>query len=133
MEIKEYTDYNEKEIARLYTAVGWAAYTNDLSTLRKGFENSLLVLAAFENDELIGMVRVVGDGFTIVFIQDILVLPACQRKGVGTALLREILDRYSHVRQIELAADRTPQAIAFYKSNGFREFSELGCCGFMRC
>ena len=133
MEIREYTEYNEKEIARLYTEVGWTAYTDNLSTLRRGFENSLLVLAAFENDELMGIIRVVGDGFTIVFVQDILVFPNQQRKGVGSLLLQAILDRYKNVRQIELATDNTPQTIAFYKSMGFSEFSELGCCGFMRC
>ena len=133
MEIREYTEYNEKEIVRLYTEVGWTAYTDNLSILRRGFENSLLVLAAFENNELIGIIRVVGDGFTIVFVQDILVFPNQQRKGVGSLLLQAILDRYKNVRQIELATDNTPQTNAFYKSMGFSEFSEHGCCGFMRC
>lgn len=133
MEIKEYTEYNEKEIVRLYTEVGWTAYTDNLPILRRGFENSLLVLGAFENNELIGIIRVVGDGFTIVFVQDILIFPNQQRKGVGSALLQAILDRYKNVRQIELATDNNPQTIAFYKSMGFSKFSELGCCGFMRC
>lgn len=133
MEIREYAEYNETEIARLYTEVGWTAYTDNLSILRKGFENSLLVLGAFENNELTGIIRVVGDGFTIVFVQDILVLPDHQRKGVGTALMQTILDRYKDVRQIELATDNTPQTAAFYKAMGFCEFSELGCRGFMRC
>ncbi|MCI8566500.1 MAG: GNAT family N-acetyltransferase [Lachnospiraceae bacterium] len=133
MEIREYTEYNEKEIVRLYTEVGWTAYTDNLSTLRRGFENSLLVLGAFEKNELLGIIRVVGDGFTIVFVQDILVFPSQQRKGVGTALLQEIVDRYKNVRQIELTTDNTPQSIAFYKSMGFGEFSELGCRGFMKC
>lgn len=133
MEIREYIEYNEKEILRLYTEVGWITYTDNSPILRKGFENSLLVLAAFENNELIGIIRVVGDGFTIVFVQDILVFPNQQRKGVGTALLQAILNRYKNVRQIELATDNSPQTITFYKSMGFSEFSELGCCGFMRC
>ena len=46
--------------------------------------------------------------------------------------VREALDRYRHVRQIELATDDTPKTVAFYKALGFRPFSELGCCGFMR-
>ena len=81
MEIREYTEYNEKEIVRLYTEVGWTAYTDNLSILRKGFENSLLVLGAYENNELAGIIRVVGDGFTIVFVQDILVFPGQQIWG----------------------------------------------------
>ncbi len=132
MEIKTYTNYNENEILNLYSSVGWTAYTDHPEVLKKGFENSLSVLAAYEDDRLIGLIRAVGDGYTIVFIQDILVLPEYQRRGVGTALLQAILDNYKDVRQIELATDNTPKTIAFYKSMGLHEFSEYGCCGFMK-
>ena len=132
MIICEYMQYIEQEILPLYASVGWTAYTDHPEQLRKGFENSMLTLAAYEDDQLLGIIRTVGDGHTIVFVQDILVFPEHQRKGVGSALLQAILDRYSHVRQIELATDNTPKTIAFYKSMGFREMSEIGCCGFMR-
>ena len=132
MEIREYTEYKENEIVRLYSEVGWTAYTNDLKALKQGFTNSLLVLAAYENNELLGIIRVVGDGYTIVFIQDILVFPEKQRQGVGRALLKAVIDRYAHVRQIELTTDNTPKTVSFYRSMGFAEFSEIGCCGFMK-
>ena len=133
MEIREYKEYKEKEIVRLYASVGWTAYTDDIEALREGYKNSLLVLGAFENEELLGIIRIVGDGYTIIFVQDILVLPEKQRQGIGTALMKEVLDRYSDVRQIELATDDTPQTIEFYKSLGFSAFADIGCCGFMRC
>ena len=133
MEIREYGNYKEEEIRQLYTEVGWTAYTESMPALEQGFKNSLLVLAAYENDELLGIIRVVGDGFTIVFIQDILVFPRHQRKGVGTALLKAVLDRYPDVRQIELTTDNTPKTVAFYKSLGFSALSEIGCCGCMKC
>ena len=68
-----------------------------------------------------------------VFVQDILVFSKKQRQGVGTALLKAVLKKYSNVRQIELATDNLPKNVNFYKSLGFSEFSEAGCCGFMRC
>ena len=132
MEIKEYKTYKEDEIRALYAAVGWTAYTEDLPALERGFQNSLLVLAAYEDDVLIGLIRVVGDGATVVFVQDLLIAPQKQRQGVGTALLKAVLDRYSDVRQLLLATDNTPKTVAFYKSLGFSDLSELGCCGFMR-
>lgn len=132
MTITEYTTYREEEILPLYADAGWTAYTDDPAALREGFAHSLLVLAAYEGGELLGIIRAVGDGHTIVFIQDILVFARHQRKGVGTALLRAVLNRYRHVRQIELATDNTPRTVAFYRSMGFSELSELGCCGFMR-
>ena len=94
MEIREYTEYSRDEIQRLYSQVGWTAYTEDLKALEQGFKNSLLVLASFENDELLGIIRVVGDGFTVILVQDILVFPQYQRQGIGTALLKAVLDRY---------------------------------------
>ena len=43
MEIREYKTYNESEILRLYTSVGWTAYTDQPEVLRKGFEGSMPV------------------------------------------------------------------------------------------
>jgi ribosomal protein S18 acetylase RimI-like enzyme len=132
MNIREYNDYKAEEILSLYNDAGWKAYTEDPETLRKGYENSLLVLAAYVGDELQGIIRVVGDGHTIIFIQDILVFKRFQRQGIGTALLEAVLERYRDVRQIELVTDNTEKTIAFYRSVGFRPLSEFGCCGFMR-
>ena len=132
MEIREYREFNADEILSLYTQVGWTAYTNDMVSLEQGYKNSLLVLAAYESNELLGIIRAVGDGFTVILVQDILVYPQKQRQGIGTALLKAVLDRYSNVRQIQLTTDNTPKTTAFYRSLGFKDFSEIGCCGFMR-
>lgn len=132
MEIREYKTYQEDEIRNLYASVCWMAYTDDMEALKNGFANSLLTLAAYNGEKLMGLIRTVGDGHTIVFIQDVLVDPEYQRKGIGSALIQAVLERFHHVRQIELATDNTPKTIAFYKSLGFREMSEVGCRGFMK-
>lgn len=133
MEIRAYTKFQLDEILPLYTQVGWTAYTEDMPALERGFQHSLLVLAAYENDALLGLIRVVGDGATVILIQDILVYPEKQRQGIGTALLKAVLDRYPDVRQIQLTTDDTPKTVAFYQSLGFVELSALGCRGFMLC
>lgn len=132
MEIRAYTVYNEAEILPLYAQVGWTAYTQDPSALEQGFRHSLLVLAAYEQDALLGLIRVVGDGATVVLVQDLLVYPDKQRQGIGTALLKAVLERYSAVRQIQLVTDDTPKTIAFYRSLGFSDLASLGCRGFMK-
>lgn len=132
MKIKEYTEFQKDEIWQLYTQVGWTAYTENMTVLERGYKNSLLVLAAYENEELLGIVRVVGDGATIILVQDILVYPQKQRQGIGTSLLKAVLERYADVRQIQLVTDNTPKTVAFYQSLGFVELEKLGCCGFMR-
>ena len=132
VKLQPYTEYNEAEILALYSSVGWTAYTAEPEKLRLGFENSLFTLGAYEKGELVGLIRAVGDGQTIVFIQDILVFPEHQRRGIGSLLLNAVLERYAHVRQIELATDNTEKTAAFYKNLGFAPMAELGCCGFMR-
>ena len=132
MKIKEYTEFKKDEIWQLYTQVGWTAYTENMTALEQGYKNSLLVLAAYENEELLGIVRVVGDGATIILVQDILVYPQKQRQGIGTSLLKAVLERYADVRQIQLVTDNTPKTVAFYQSLGFVELEKLSCCGFMR-
>lgn len=132
MKIKEYTEFKKDEIWQLYTQVGWTTYTENMTALERGYKNSLLVLAAYENEELLSIVRVVGDGATIILVQDILVYPQKQRQGIGTSLLKAVLERYADVRQIQLVTDNTPKTVAFYQSLGFVELEKLGCCGFMR-
>lgn len=64
----------------LYASVGWAGYTRHPEMLEKALEHSLLVLAAFDGDRLVGLLRAVGDGHSIVFIQDILVQPISDKE-----------------------------------------------------
>lgn len=132
MIIKPYTQYSEAEILPLYESVGWVFYCKHPEVLRKAYANSLCTLAAYEDEKLVGLIRSVGDGHTILFIQDLLVYPEYQRRGIGTALVNALLERYPHVYQIELATDNTEKTVAFYKSFGFRNLSDIGCCGFMK-
>ncbi len=132
MEVKEIKEYNETQILSLYGSVGWTAYTDTPEALRQGFANSLLTLGAYENNTLLGLIRVVGDGYTGILIQDILLYPQFQRQGIGTKLIQAVLEKYAHVRQIQLVTDDTEKTKAFYHSVGFAAFSEIGCCGFMK-
>ncbi len=133
MEIREYTQFHADEIFDLYTQAGWTAYTTNMQALEQGYKHSLLVLGAYESGKLCGIIRVVGDGSTVIFIQDILVAPEWQRQGIGTTLMNAVLEQYSCVRQIQLTTDNTAKTAAFYRSLAFSELSEIGCCGFMRC
>ena len=80
--------------------MGWTAYTENMTALERGYKNSLLVLAAYENEELLGIVRVVGDGATIILVQDILVYPQKQRQGIGTSLLKAVLLSLIHISSV---------------------------------
>lgn len=109
-----------RKIERLYHDAGWSAYTDDLSTLKESLSQSLDVVTAWDGDELIGLIRTVGDGLTIIYIQDILVLKAYQRKGIGGLLMGEVLEKYKNVRQKVLLTEEAENVRHFYEKYGFQ-------------
>lgn len=130
--IQEYKNYNEREILDLYLSVGWTNYTNNPEMLRNAYAHSLKVYAAFINDKLAGIIRIVGDGYSVIFIQDILIFPEYQHKGIGTALLQYVLDEYKHVYQKHLLTENSERTIQFYKALGFMMDTEIECRAFSK-
>lgn len=130
--IKEYKNFEHEEILNLYNDVGWCSYTSKPKMLEHAFEHSLKILGAYDEEKLVGIIRAVGDGYSILFIQDILVLTEYQHRGIGKKLLQTMLDLYPDVYQTELATDCTEKTISFYKSCGLLPYSEIGCEGFMK-
>ena len=113
----------------LYASVGWSNYTNRPQQLEKAFHQSLFVIAAYDEDKLVGLIRAVGDGLTIVFIQDLLVYPHYQRQGIGRSLLQKTLERFKDVYQIQLATEQSVKNLAFYRELGFRRHEAFDCTG----
>lgn len=132
MEIKKYENFRLEEIINLYQSVGWTNYLERFDILEEAYANSLCVLGAYDDDRLIGIIRAVGDGQTIVFVQDIIVLPEHQRKGIGTKLLKAVVDKYKYVYQMELLTDNTEKTKAFYRSVGFTASDDIGCVAFIK-
>ena len=128
--LKEYAVYKEAEILGLYTSLGWTNYTDNPEMLRNAYLNSLKIYGAYVDDKLIGVIRVVGDGYSVIFIQDLLVHPEFQRKGVGTLLLKKVLCEYDSVYQKHLITEDNEKTTLFYKSLGFVDNSEIGCKAF---
>ena len=121
-----------EEVLPLYEAVGWTNYTQKPEILEAAYKNSLHIIGAF-NDErkLVGILRAVGDGASILFIQDILVYPEYQHQGIGTKLLQMTLEKYKNVYQIQLATDDSTKTVSFYESNGFTSLTSLNCVSFI--
>ena len=126
-EIREYIDYNEDEILPIYKSVGWRNYTNSPQMLRDAYAHSLKIYGAYLEGSLVGVIRVVGDGFSVVFIQDLLVNPEHQRRGIGSALLRRVLQEYKGVYQIHLLTENTEKTVRFYQSLGFMMDTDINC------
>ncbi|WIK67604.1 GNAT family N-acetyltransferase [Globicatella sanguinis] len=71
------------------------------------------------------MIRVVGDGYSILFIQDILVLPEFQRQGIGSTLLKKVINTFSNVYQMHLLTDDMEKTRKFHESVGFKDVKDL--------
>lgn len=123
---------NLDSVLNLYNDVSWSAYTSNPEQLENALKSSLKVWTAWEDDLLIGLARVVGDGCTIIYIQDILVLEAYQRRGLGSQFLEMILAEYQDVRQIILLTDDTEKTISFYEKNGFKQVEKQNGVAFMK-
>ncbi|HKM42601.1 MAG TPA: GNAT family N-acetyltransferase [Limnochordia bacterium] len=59
--------------------------------LRAGFAGSTLIIAAYENEQAVGFVRLVWDGGAVALIPDILVRPEFQGRGIETKMVRLLL------------------------------------------
>ena len=121
-----------EDVLPLYEAVGWTNYTTKPEMLEVAYKNSLHIIGAFNDDEkLIGVLRGVGDGASILFIQDILVYPEYQHQGIGTKFLQMTLEKHKNVYQIQLATDDSTKTVSFYESNGFTNLTSLNCVSFI--
>ncbi|MEK5442291.1 GNAT family N-acetyltransferase [Fredinandcohnia sp. FSL W7-1320] len=117
---KNNKNINREQVERLYNDVEWYAYTQDIDVLQQAIEQSLEVVSAWDGDELVGLIRIIGDGLTIIYIQDILVLNAYQNRGLATQLVQQILEKYKSVRQKVLLTEEAPDVRHFYEKNGFQ-------------
>lgn len=111
--------FSKEQLAALYNDVGWFAYTQDLPQLQQAIEQSLYVVGAYKGEELVGLVRVVGDGLTIIYVQDILVKEAEQNQGIASHLLEDVLHTFASVRQKVLLTEEAPDVRHFYEKHGF--------------
>ena len=130
-QIREYVSFERKEVLALYESVGWTGYTCRFECMEQAFAQSLKIYGAYEREKLVGLIRAVGDGLTIVYIQDLLVDPAYQRMGIGKALMGRMLEEYKNVYQKVLTTDNTEKTLAFYHHMGMKVDEEIGCRVFM--
>ena len=111
----------------LYRAVGWTSYTSGERSrdLEKAFANSSFVVTAWDGEVLVGLARTLSDDLAILYLQDILVHPDYQRRGIGMQLMNACLERYAHVRAKVLMTDDDERQRLFYERAGFKSMQSL--------
>lgn len=111
-----------KAFLALRESAGWAGATE--KQVEKGLNKSLFTVAAMLNEQIIGMGRLIGDGFNIWYIQDVIVFPEYQGKGVGQAIMKRLI-KYAEDNSLSNTAITIGLMSAkgkegFYSKLGFR-------------
>ena len=118
-----------EDVLHLYQAVGWTNYTHQPEMLEQALSHSLVIYVALDGDAVVGLIRLIGDGLSSVFVQDLIVLPSYQRQGIGSALMKEALEDYKDAYQVQLVTEQTERNVGFYRSLGFEALSTYNCIG----
>ena len=118
-----------EDVLHLYQAVGWTNYTHQPEMLEQALSHSLVIYVALDGDAVVGLIRLVGDGFSSVFVQDLIVLPTYQRQGIGSALMKQALGDFKGAYQVQLVTEETERTLGFYRSMGFEALSTYDCTG----
>jgi len=79
-----------REYLDLREAVGWHGFSTEVVSPAMGC--SLFAVCAEHGGKAVGCGRVVGDGGVYFYVQDILVHPDFQRRGLGGAIMARVRD-----------------------------------------
>lgn len=129
---KRKDDLTADELKIFYEKAGWFPYTKDIEKMKRAIHNSLYVVTAWYDDELIGLVRVVGDGETIIYVQDIIVLQKHRRHGIGMSMMKKVIKKFEGVRQKVLLTDETEDVRGFFEEVGFQSCDQGDLVAFVR-
>jgi ribosomal protein S18 acetylase RimI-like enzyme len=89
--------------------------------VQRTVDGSTRVVGLYDGEHQIGFARAVSDGVTVAYLADVYVLPAYRGRGLGLALVREMVEGgpgdWSEVRWLLHTAD----AQGLYRKIGFAE------------
>ncbi len=122
---------NAEMLSVLYKDVGWSAYLEDPGRTLEGVCASQRVVVAWDDTSPVGLARCVGDGKTILVIQDLLVMSEFRGRGIGKGLLRRLITGFKDVGQIILIADKNPEVHTFLRNNGFETITAYNSEGYI--
>ncbi len=118
-EIKPFTE----DYISLRKKVGFFDVTIDQA--HKSLNNAIKVICAYDGNRLAGMGRLIGDGAVICYIQDVMVDPEFQGKGIGKKIVDLLIDSAQ-----SLVTPGTQMYLGLMSKKGTEDFYEK--CGFVK-
>ena len=98
--------------------VGWPNPPSPETHYQILANSAAIVLAQIEDGTVVGFITAVSDGISCAYIPHLEVLPAHQGQGIGSALLRRMMDKFRHLYMVDLVCDAELQP--FYERFGMR-------------
>jgi len=124
--VKSLTSKQEEEVKNLYRAAGWwfASDEKKLEMIERIVAGSWIFCIAVENDEILAIGRVISDGVSDAYIQDITVRTDSRKQGIGTGLVESIIRKLMEEGFSWIGLIATPESERIYKRIGFKEISD---------
>ena len=123
---------NNEDLQKLYLSVGWDVYVKNNEDMTVLLKNTCYFVTVWDNDQLVGLTRIISDDHSIAYVQDILIDPDYQGNGKGSKLLNMMKERFNHVRQVVLMTDTSEKTINFYEKNELLSLDKYDCTAFMK-
>lgn len=79
-----------EEFITIQNAVGYGS--SPTAQIEKALANSLIVIGIKIDGQVVAMGRLIGDMARNVYVQDLFIMPAYQRQGIGKMILDQLLD-----------------------------------------
>lgn len=114
-------ELNAEDFIRLKLATGFIE--RPLSQVEKALKNGLFNVSAVSGGNVVGMGRLVGDGAMYWYLQDIVVLPEYQGKGIGKRIVNRLVEHIENTAlpgtKIEVGLTAVSGKEPFYEKLGF--------------
>jgi len=110
------------DIIRLYRVGGWWSLDDDPSQVRRLIRGSFVFAVAVDvgTGRAVGMGRVLSDGVSDAYIQDVVVLPEYRRNDVGGLIVASLRDYCLEKGVAWIALVAEPGTERFYGKLGFK-------------
>jgi len=126
IEIKFVKTWKKDEIIELYKAGGWWKDSYDPSRLDSLIKRSFAFAVVVDSsaNKAIGMGRIISDGISDAYIQDLVILPEYRGQGIGKQLLKALLERCSSQGILWIGLIAEPDQDGFYSRLGFKQMEK---------
>ena len=109
---------SEHELRALFDSVGWAQMLTD-AELQLAIDKSSHLVTAWDDTELVGLIRSMDDGIYSANIDLLLVHTDYQNKGIGTTLITKLLEQMSNIKCISTSPNESKN-FGLYQRCGFK-------------